>query len=79
MQNRTTAKAHELEFISQIKRDGSGTIKVPKSYLKCMLENPLCKDEDFDIRILSLSNKTFIASNFNSFVVKLKIKEDEKK
>jgi hypothetical protein len=72
MQNRTTAKAYELEFISQIKRDGTGVSKVSKSYLKCMLENPLCKDEDFDIRILSLSEKTFIASNFNSFVVRLK-------
>lgn len=65
-------KAHELEFVSQIKRDGSGTIKVRKSYLKSMLENPLMKDEDFELHCLSLSEKTFIAINFNAFVVKLK-------
>lgn len=65
-------KAHELEFISQIKRDGSGTIKVKKSYLKAMLENPLMKDEDFELHFLSLTEKTFIAFNFNAFVVRVR-------
>ena len=65
-------KAHELEFISQIKRDGSGTIPVPEDYLKSMLENSLMKDEYFTLKCLSLSEKTFIASSFNSFVVRLK-------
>jgi hypothetical protein len=65
-------KAHELEFISQIKRDGSGTTKVKKSYLKAMLENPLMKDEYFELHCLSLSEKTFIAFNFNAFVVSVK-------
>ena len=65
-------KAHELEFISQIKRDGSGTVKVPKGYLKAMLENPLMKDEKFKIHCLSMSEKTFLAIGFNSFVVKLR-------
>ncbi len=65
-------QAHELEFISEINRDGSGTIPVPESYLKSMLENKFMKDEYFDVRCLSLSEKTFIASNFNSFVVRLK-------
>jgi len=72
MRNRTIAKAHELEFISQINRDGLGVSKVSKSYLKCMLENPLSINEDFELTCLSLSEKTFIASNFNSFVVRLK-------
>ncbi len=65
-------KAHELIFISQIKRDGSGTSKVSKAYLKAMLENPLMKDDEFDLTSLSISEGTFIASGFNSFVVKLK-------
>ncbi len=65
-------KAHELEFISQIKRDGSGTVKVRKSYLKSMLENPLMKDEYFRLHRLSLTEDTFIAFNFNAFVVKVK-------
>lgn len=64
--------ASELIFISQIKRDGSGVLKVRKSYLKCMLENPLCKNDLFKLTCLSLTEKTYIASGFNSFVVKLK-------
>lgn len=67
-----TKKAHELEFISQIKRDGSGTKKVAKSYLKAMLENPLMKKEDFRLHCLSITEKTFIAFNFNVFVVRIK-------
>lgn len=65
-------KANELEFISWINRDGSGTKKVPKSMLKMMLENDLAKDDEFEINALSMTNKTYIASGFNSFVVKLK-------
>lgn len=67
-----TAKAHELEFVSQIKRDGSGTHPVSESYLKTMLENKLCKDNDFKLERLSISENTYIAFNFNAFVVKLK-------
>ncbi len=68
-------KANELIFISQIKRDGSGVSKVSKSYLKAMLTNSLMKDDFFELTILSLTNKTFIASAFNSFVVTIKEKE----
>lgn len=67
-------KAHELIFISQINRDGSGTVPVKKSYKKAMLENPLMKDEDFRLHRLSISEDTYIAFNFNAFVVKLKTK-----
>ena len=56
----------DLIFISQIKRDGSGVIDVSKEYIE-MMENDL-----FHLTYLSLSEKTFIASEFNSFVVKLK-------
>ena len=65
-------KAHELVFISQIYRDGSGTKPVDSDYLEMMLESPICKDSDFDVHTLSLSEQTFIAFNFNAFVVKLK-------
>ncbi len=57
----------ELIFISQINRDGNGTTQVtetPEHLLK----------ESFAINSLSLTNKTYIASGFNSYVVKLKIK-----
>lgn len=65
-------KAHELEFISQINRAGSGTTEVKEDYLKAMLENKLMKNDYFELTCLSLTEKTFIASGFNSFVVRLK-------
>lgn len=65
-------KAHELEFISQIKRDGSGTIKVSEEYLNAMLNNQFMKDDVFKVHCLSISKETYIAIGFNSFVVKLK-------
>ena len=66
------AKAKDLEFISLIKRDGSGTEPVPYDMLESMLNNKFSKDDKYKLNVLSLSNKTFIASGFNSFVVKLK-------
>jgi hypothetical protein len=65
-------KAHELIFISQILRDGSGTMPVSESYLNLMLTNSLMRDEYFECHWLSLSQKTLIAFNFNAFVVKIK-------
>jgi len=65
-------KASELIFVSQIKRDGSGTVKVSKSYLKAMLGNSLMEQETFELRCLSISEHTYIAHGFNSFIVKLK-------
>ncbi len=56
----------ELVFISWIKRDGSGVKMVRKRLIELM------QGETFEITILSLSKKTYIASGFNSFVVKLK-------
>jgi len=65
-------KASELEFISQIKRDGSGVTKIKESFTKVMEGNNLMLNDVFEINCLSISEKTFIASGFNSFVVKLK-------
>ena len=56
----------ELIFISWIKRDGSGTEKISKKHLNILQE------DEFDLTCLSLTEKTYIASGFNSFVVKLK-------
>lgn len=57
----------DLIFISQIGRDGTVVYTdISKEYIEMM------KDDIFRITPLSLSEKTFIASEFNSFVVKLK-------
>lgn len=58
----------ELIFISQINRDGSGTTPVKEDYLEML------QSEKFDVTRMSLSENTFIASGFNSFVVKVKNK-----
>jgi hypothetical protein len=55
----------DLIFISKIKRDGSGVVK---RFDKKYLDN----DEWYDISSLSLSQGTYIASGFNSYVVRLK-------
>jgi hypothetical protein len=44
----------ELEFISFVRRDGSGN------------------EEEFEINTISMTYKTFIASGFNTWVVRLK-------
>jgi len=68
----------ELEFISFIKRDGTGVIMIGGEW-NVELEEPktdnmsYVDEEVFRVEVLSLSNKTFIASGFNSFVVRLKI------
>jgi len=67
-----TKKPNELIFISRIKRDGSGTRKVFKKDIKHLTENKFAKDDDYEINCLSISNGTYIASGFNSYVVKLK-------
>ena len=59
-------KGKDLIFISSIKGDGSGTGMVKKRLIE------LIQDDYFKINPLSITNETFIASGFNSFVVKLK-------
>jgi hypothetical protein len=55
-----------LIFISQIKRDGSGVIDLKGSTM------PQLSNIDFKMISLSITNKTYIACEFNSYVVKLK-------
>jgi hypothetical protein len=59
-------KGKDLIFISWIKRDGSGTKMVKKRLIELMQE------DDFKVNCLSLTEKTYIACGFNSFVVRLK-------
>lgn len=66
-------KGKELDFISQIERDGSGTSPVAADYIEMM------KEDNFKINSLSLSEKTLIACGFNSFVVRLKENGQEKR
>ena len=56
-------QASELIFINQIKRDGSGV-------LPCNEFNET--SEEYTLNRLSISENTWIASGFNSYVVKLK-------
>ncbi len=59
-------KGSDLEFISQVRRDGNGVDPVSDSYVKLM------ENEKFKIHCLSMSERTFIAFNFNAFIVKIK-------
>lgn len=61
-------KGSKLEFISQINRDGSGTTPVSETYLK------LLQKDNFKMQCLSMTEKTWIASGMNSFVVRIKDK-----
>lgn len=62
----------ELIFISRIKRDGSGTAKVFKKDVKHLTTNKFAMKDEYEINCLSISEGTYIASGFNSYVVKLK-------
>lgn len=61
-----TKKGSELEFISRIHRDGSGTTPVDVN------DTDFLKNEEFCITCLSLTFGTYIASQFNVYVVKFK-------
>ena len=62
---------YELEFISEIKRDGSGVDMLNDKNIT------YAKKEIFKLQCLSLTKKTYIASNMNSFVVRLKGESNE--
>ena len=62
----------DLIFISRIKRDGSGVKKVFKKDIKHLTENIFASKEEYEINRLSIYEGTYIASGFNSYVVKLK-------
>lgn len=72
MKQKMKNKPNELIFISRIKRDGSGTRKVFKKDIKHLTTNKFAKEEEYEMNRLSISEGTYIASGFNSYVVKLK-------
>ena len=63
----------QLQFISQIKRDGSGVVDVrgvDLGYTKTLMDA-----ETFELYPLSKTKGTYIAFGFNAYVVKLKPNE----
>ena len=67
----------QLKFISLILRDGSGTVVCMSEWNNQMsipkVDNmSYLDDERFTLSGLSLSEQTFIAHGFNSFIVRLK-------
>ncbi|MCH8479165.1 MAG: hypothetical protein LAT56_14665 [Wenzhouxiangella sp.] len=61
------AKGSELEFISQIKRDGSGVEKMNVTDPDATINHT-----EFRLQRLSITKDTYIAQNFYTYVVKLK-------
>lgn len=59
-------KGKKLHFISVINRNGSGVVNVEKE------DHSRMNNDLFKITCLSISQGTFIASETNSYVVKLK-------
>lgn len=64
--NEEKVSGRKLDFISQICRDGNGTAPIARGYLSIL------RKQKFRISCLSLTQETYIASGFNSFVVRLK-------
>lgn len=64
-----TQLGKDIEFISRIRRNGSGTTPVDKEDMS-HLDNAV-----FNMNCLSITCGTWIASEFNSYVVKLKSKK----
>lgn len=67
----------ELDFISYIKRDGTGTIMCGTEWDNFMGhpkvdEMSYLDHQEFKIKAISLTYKTYIASGFNTWVVRLK-------
>jgi hypothetical protein len=56
----------ELEFVSWIHRDGSDVTPMEGKDVSALAK------ESFRVRCLSISQRTYIASGFNSYVVRMK-------
>ena len=59
-------KGEKLHFISVIHRDGSGTTNVESE------DHSHLNNDNFKMSCLSISKGTYIASEINSYVVKIK-------
>jgi hypothetical protein len=62
-----TANGEELIFISRILRDGTGVETIEDQDLMMHVRETV-----FNLSSLSLTQKTYIASEFNSYVVRKK-------
>jgi Txe/YoeB family toxin of Txe-Axe toxin-antitoxin module len=67
-------KARELNFISQIARDGSKVIPVNEKYQEAMMSCRRLNEDNATMYLmpLSLSQGTYIAHHMNVFVVTIK-------
>ena len=63
---RMKVKGRDLIFISWVHRNGSGTSDVSTNDMTYL------DDDTFDLNSLSITNKTYIACEFNSYVVRLR-------
>lgn len=63
-------KSKDLQFISRIKSDGSGVELISEKENETLQNDKI--DNEYELNSLSLLYKTFVASGFNSFVVKIK-------
>ena len=61
-------KTNELYFISRIQTDGTG-IEICQKQPRTLSKEGL---DWYKLQVLSLTEKTYIASNMNTYVVKLK-------
>ncbi len=66
------AKASELTFISRIKPDGSGVVAIGEKE-NSELQARKHMGDTFTLSCLSITNGTYIASGFHSYVVKYKL------
>lgn len=67
------AKGSELDFITCIKRDGSGVTGA--AHIPEMIDAH--QNDEFILHRLSITEDTWIAIGFNSFIVKLKNSTNE--
>lgn len=66
-------KANDLIFISRILGNGLG-VEILSEQESEKLQDKCFIDDKYKLSCLSISNKTYLASGFNSYVVKLKNK-----
>jgi len=66
------AKAKDLVFISQIKKDGSGVIAVDNDTVQKEHDKPYHSNIEYRLSGLSMTLGTYIASHNKVYVVKLK-------
>jgi hypothetical protein len=64
-------KAKDLVFISRIIGNGLD-LEILSDVESETLQDKYFIDDEYKLNCLSISNKTYIASGFNSYVVKLK-------